>query len=100
MSEEITNRSQSYYEDTVVLPSVLAFKNMLEQVRWEETSRYQKYLEDTQMQCIEKITSGILQKVLNMPVQQLEAATEANEMDHLLTGLSLLFSRDGNSQPG
>jgi glutamyl-tRNA reductase len=75
-----------------VSPTINKLKTALEAIRQEEIDRYTKNLSDHEMQKVEKITSGIMQKIIKLPVLQLKAACQRGEAETLVDVLNELFN--------
>jgi glutamyl-tRNA reductase len=85
-------------KEMVVSPTIQKLKNALEQIRQEEMSRYMKSLTQDEAAKMEKITSGIMQKVLKLPVLQLKAACKRGEAETLIDVLNDLFNLERQSE--
>lgn len=79
-------------KEMVVSPTIQKLKNALEQIRKEEMARYMKSLSEAEAEKVDKITQGIIQKILKQPVIQLKAACKRGEADTLVEVLSGLFN--------
>ncbi|WP_266363328.1 glutamyl-tRNA reductase [Tellurirhabdus rosea] len=99
--EAIIDQSMVEFNDwsreMVVSPTINKFKNALEQIRKEEIARHLKNLTDEESEKIDKITRGIMQKIIKLPVLQLKAACKRGEADTLIDVLTDLF--DLEKQP-
>ena len=84
-------------KEMMVSPTINKLKNALEQIRKEETARYMKHLSPDESERIDKITRGIIQKVLKLPVLQLKAACKRGEAETLIDVLNDLFNLDAQS---
>ena len=84
-------------KEMAVSPTINKLKNALEQIRKEEISRHLKNLTPTESDKIDKITRGIMQKIIKLPVLQLKAACKRGEAETLIDVLNDLF--DLESQP-
>ncbi|MEM9832971.1 MAG: glutamyl-tRNA reductase [Bacteroidota bacterium] len=89
--EESLRDLQQWAQEMEVSPTIQRLKNALEQIRQEEMSRYLKDLDDTQRQQVEKITRGMMQKIMKLPVLQLKAACKRGEAETLIDVLNDLF---------
>jgi glutamyl-tRNA reductase len=74
-----------------VSPTIQKLKSALEQIRKEEVARYVKGMTDAEAEKVEKITSGMMQKIIKLPVLQLKAACKRGEADTLIDVLNDLF---------
>ena len=81
-------------KEMMVSPTINKLKNALEQIRKEEIARHLKHLSPNESEQVEKITRGIMQKVLKLPVLQLKAACKRGEAETLIDVLNDLFNLD------
>lgn len=84
-------------KEMVVSPTINKLKNALEQIRRDEIARHMKHLTPNESEKIEKITRGIMQKIIKLPVLQLKAACKRGEAETLIDVLNDLF--DLEKQP-
>ena len=84
-------------KEMVVSPTINKLKNALEQIRRDEIARHMKHLTSDESEKIEKITRGIMQKIIKLPVLQLKAACKRGEAETLIDVLNDLF--DLEKQP-
>jgi glutamyl-tRNA reductase len=77
--------------EMVVSPTINKLKNALEQIRKEEIARHLKNLSSEEAERIEKITMGIVQKIMKSPVLNLKAACKRGEADQLVDVINELF---------
>ena len=77
--------------EMVVSPTINKLKNALEQIRKEEVSRHLKNLSAEESERIEKITMGIVQKIMKSPVLNLKAACKRGDADQLVDVINELF---------
>lgn len=93
--EAMVSQSIADFEDwtkeMIVSPVIQKLKNLLEHIRKEELERYMKQLDEEEVAKIDKITKGMMQKILKMPVLQLKAACKRGEAETLADVLSDLF---------
>jgi glutamyl-tRNA reductase len=89
---------EDWSKEMVVSPTIQKLKNALEQIRKEEMARYMKSLTDAEAEKVDKITQGIIQKILKQPVIQLKAACKRGEADTLVEVLSGLFNLEQQVQ--
>jgi len=78
--------------ETAVSPTIQKFKNALEQIRQEEMARYMKTLNAEEAERMDKITKGMMQKIIKLPVLQLKAACKRGEAETLIDVLNDLFN--------
>ncbi|MEZ0483022.1 glutamyl-tRNA reductase [Fibrella aquatica] len=81
-------------KEMMVSPTINKLKNALEQIRKEEIARHLKHLSPDESERMDKITKGIMQKVLKLPVLQLKAACKRGEAETLIDVLNDLFNLD------
>ncbi|NID10439.1 glutamyl-tRNA reductase [Fibrivirga algicola] len=97
--EAIISQSTAEFGDwskeMMVSPTINKLKNALEQIRKEEIARHLKHLSPDESERMDKITKGIMQKVLKLPVLQLKAACKRGEAETLIDVLNDLFNLDG-----
>jgi glutamyl-tRNA reductase len=84
--------------ETAVSPTINKFKNALEQIRQEEMARYMKQLTAEEAEKFDKITKGMMQKIVKLPVLQLKAACKRGEAETLIDVLNDLFNLEQQSQ--
>ncbi|GAB3992814.1 glutamyl-tRNA reductase [Spirosoma daeguense] len=84
-------------KEMVVSPTINKLKNALEQIRRDEIARHLKHLTPDESEKIDKITRGIMQKIIKLPVLQLKAACKRGEAETLIDVLNDLF--DLEKQP-
>lgn len=78
-------------KEMVVSPTINKLKNALEQIRRDEIARHLKHLTPDESEKIDKITRGIMQKIIKLPVLQLKAACKRGEAETLIDVLNDLF---------
>lgn len=78
-------------KEMVVSPTINKLKNALEQIRRDEIARHLKHLTPNESEKVEKITRGIMQKIIKLPVLQLKAACKRGEAETLIDVLNDLF---------
>ncbi|WP_080054869.1 glutamyl-tRNA reductase [Spirosoma aerolatum] len=84
-------------KEMVVSPTINKLKNALEQIRRDEIARHLKHLTPDESEKVDKITKGIMQKIIKLPVLQLKAACKRGEAETLIDVLNDLF--DLEKQP-
>ena len=84
-------------KEMMVSPTINKLKNALEQIRREEIGRYAKSVSPDEAEKIEKITRGIMQKIIKLPVLQLKAACKRGEAETLIDVLNDLFNLEQQS---
>lgn len=88
----------SWSEEMVVSPTIQKLKNALEQIRQQELARYLKTLNTEESQLVEKVTKGMMQKIIKLPVLQLKAACKRGEAETLIDVLNDLFNLEKEKQ--
>lgn len=96
---EATAGFDDWSKEMVVSPTINKLKNALEQIRKEEVSRHLKNLSPEESEKLEKITMGIVQKIIKLPVLQLKAACKRGEADQLVDVINELFDLEKQSEP-
>jgi len=84
-------------KEMMVSPTINKLKNALEQIRREEIGRYAKSMSSDESEKIDKITRGIMQKIIKLPVLQLKAACKRGEAETLIDVLNDLFNLEQQS---
>ena len=79
-------------KEMVVSPTINKLKNALEQIRKDEIARHLKGLSPDESERIERITKGMMQKIIKLPVLQLKAACKRGEAETLIDVLNDLFN--------
>ncbi|KAB7732146.1 glutamyl-tRNA reductase [Rudanella paleaurantiibacter] len=79
-------------KEMMVSPTINKLKNALEQIRREEVGRYLKNMTPEESDKVDKITRGIMQKIIKLPVLQLKAACKRGEAETLIDVLNDLFN--------
>ncbi len=90
--EESIAEFENWAQEMVFSPTIQKFKNALEEIRKEELARYMKKMDDASFQTVDKITKGIMNKIIKMPVMQLKAACKRGEVETLVDVLNDLFN--------
>ncbi|SFC70316.1 glutamyl-tRNA reductase [Flexibacter flexilis DSM 6793] len=99
--KSIVNDAMAEFSDWTkemeVSPTINKLKNALEQIRQEEMARYMKQLSEDDVKLMDKITKGMMQKIIKLPVLQLKAACKRGEADTLIDVLNDLFNLEAHS---
>ncbi|WP_375562936.1 glutamyl-tRNA reductase [Bernardetia sp. OM2101] len=90
--DEAIEGFEDWSKEMIVSPTIHRLKNALEQIRKEEINRHLKNLDDKEIEKIEKITKGMMQKIIKLPVIQLKAACKRGEAETLVDVLNDLFN--------
>jgi len=83
--------------EMVMSPTINKLKNALEQIRKDELARHMKHMTTEESERIDKITRGMMQKIIKLPVLQLKAACKRGEADTLIDVLNDLFDLEKHS---
>ncbi len=89
--EEALSDMKEWAQEMAVSPTIHRLKNALEQIRQEEIARYLKGLNEKEAKYVDKITKGMMQKIIKLPVLQLKAACKRGEAETLIDVLNDLF---------
>jgi glutamyl-tRNA reductase len=89
--EETIVGFNDWSREMVVSPTINKLKNALEQIRKEEIARHLKNLSAEESERIEKITMGIVQKIMKSPVLNLKAACKRGDVNQLVEVIHELF---------
>lgn len=89
--EEGVSGLKDWAQEMEISPTIKKLKASLENIRKEEISRYLKNPSDTEVELIDKISKGIIQKVMKLPVLELKAACKRGEAENLVEVISDLF---------
>ena len=84
-------------QEMEVSPTIQRLKNTLERIRQEEIARHLKNMDEAEVAQLEKITKGMMQKIIKLPVLHLKAACQRGEAETLIDVLNDLF--DLEKQP-
>lgn len=85
-------------KEMIVSPTINKLKNALEQIRRDEIARHMKHLSPDESEKVDKITRGIMQKIIKLPVLQLKAACKRGEAETLIDVLNDLFNLEEQSE--
>ncbi len=89
--EQAIGEFGNWSKEMVVSPTINKLKNALEQIRRDEIARHLKHLTPDESEKVDKITRGIMQKIIKLPVLQLKAACKRGEAETLIDVLNDLF---------
>jgi glutamyl-tRNA reductase len=95
--EEALHDVENWAQEMEFSPTIHRLKSALEQIRQEEVSRYLKGLDEREAETVEKITRGMMQKIIKLPVLQLKAACKRGEAETLIDVLNDLFDLEKQS---
>jgi glutamyl-tRNA reductase len=90
--DEAVEGFEDWSKEMIVSPTIHRLKNALEQIRKEEINRHLKNLDEKEIEKIEMITKGIMQKIIKLPIIQLKAACKRGEAETLVDVLNDLFN--------
>jgi glutamyl-tRNA reductase len=77
--------------ELTISPTIQKLKDALEQIRQEELGRYLKTASPTEAELLDKATTGMMNKIMKLPVLQLKAACKRGEQETLIDLLNDLF---------
>lgn len=89
--EEALDGFLSWSKEMEASPTIKKFKDALENIRKAEIARHLKDLNERESEMVDKITKGILQKIIKLPVLQLKAACRRGDAENLIDVLNELF---------
>lgn len=89
---EIIQDIDVWSKELLVSPTIHKFKSTLDQIRKEEMAKYLKSMSESELEIVEKVTSGMMQKIIKMPILQLKAACKRGEAEELIESLNDLFN--------
>lgn len=95
---EATAGFEDWSKEMVVSPTINKLKNALEQIRKEELARHLKNLSPEESEKLDKITMGIVQKIIKLPVLQLKAACKRGEADQLVDVINEIFDLEKQNE--
>lgn len=85
--EELRNWSR----EMEVSPTIQKLKSALEEIRQSELSRHLKKMTTQEVELMDTVTKGMMQKIIKLPVLQLKAACKRGEAETLIDVLNDLF---------
>lgn len=89
--EEALTGFNGWARDMEVSPTIKKLKNALEQIRQEEIAKHLKNATNEEQALADKLSKGITQKIMKLPVLQLKAACKRGEAETLIDVLNDLF---------
>ncbi|MGB3619423.1 MAG: glutamyl-tRNA reductase [Catalinimonas sp.] len=92
--EEALAEFARWSNETMVSPTIQKLKAALEQIRQEEMARHLKKMSDEEHQMVDRVSRGMMQKIMKLPVLQLKAACKRGEAETLIDVLNDLFNLD------
>jgi len=90
--EDSIEQFSGWAKEAEMSPLINKFKHLLEQMRQEEISKYLKGLDPKEQEMMDKVTKGLLQRIIKLPVIQLKAACKRGNPETLMEGLNDLFN--------
>jgi glutamyl-tRNA reductase len=96
--DEALTGFNDWSREMVVSPTIQKFKQALEQIRRDELARHLKNLTAEEADKVDKITAGIIQKIIKFPVLNLKAACKRGDADQLADVLTELFDLERQAQ--
>ncbi|TAD97829.1 MAG: glutamyl-tRNA reductase [Bacteroidetes bacterium] len=85
-------------QEILVSPVIQQFKNVLENIRKDEMSRFAKQMNPQETEVVDKITRNILQKIIKYPVLELKAACKRGEAENVSEMLKNLFDLEKQTE--
>lgn len=92
LMEEGIAEFESWSREMEFSPTIKKLKNALEEIRQKEIAKYLKRLDERELETIDRITKGMIQKIIQLPVLQLKAACKRGEAETLVDVLNDLFN--------
>ncbi|MDN5205680.1 glutamyl-tRNA reductase [Fulvivirgaceae bacterium BMA10] len=94
---ESVNDFNNWSDQMVVSPTIQKLKNALEEIRQREIAKHIKNVDSKESKIIDKVTKGMMQKIIKLPVLQLKAACKRGEAETLIDVLNDLFDLERSS---
>jgi glutamyl-tRNA reductase len=85
-------------QEMMLTPTIHKLKSALEQIRQEELGKHVQQLSQKEAQAVEKVTQGIIQRLLKMHILPLKAACKRGEAETLVEVLNELFDLEKQAQ--
>ncbi len=98
--EESIVSFNDWSKEMEVSPTIHKLKNALEQIRKEEMNRHMKGLTKEETEKLEKITAGLVQKIIKQPIIHLKAACKRGDSDKMVDVLYDLFNLENFEEVG
>ena len=95
--EEALTEFGQWSDEMVVSPTIQKLKASLEQIRREEMARHLRRSSAQEQALVERVTRGMMQKIMKLPVLQLKAACKRGEAETLIDVLNDLFNLEGQT---
>jgi len=89
--EQSMDELHDWEQEMEVSPTINKLKNALEDIRQKEINKHIKELNPQNLEQIDAITRGMMQKIMKLPVLQLKAACKRGEAETLIDILNGLF---------
>ncbi|GJM59576.1 MULTISPECIES: glutamyl-tRNA reductase [Persicobacter] len=96
--QECQSEFMNWSKEMVVSPTIKKMKNSLEQIRQQEMARFLKNATEQEAKMMDKVTKGMIQKIMKLPVLQLKAACKRDEADQLVDVLNDLFDLEKSQE--
>ncbi|MGD1841291.1 MAG: glutamyl-tRNA reductase [Thermonemataceae bacterium] len=96
--EEAIRDFKNWTKEMEISPTIHKLKDALEQIRHEEMARYLKSMSEEEQALVDKVTRGMMQKIIKLPVLQLKAACKRGEADTLIDVLNDLFNLEKQNE--
>jgi glutamyl-tRNA reductase len=88
---EMAGSFGNWQKEAEVTSVITELKDALEDIRQQEMKRYLKNLNENEVEKVDLITRGIIQKIIKLPVLQLKTACQRGDADQLSEVLRTLF---------
>lgn len=75
-----------------ISPTIQRLKEALEQIRKEELARYFKRASESEIMLLDRVTRGMVNKILKLPVLQLKEACKRGNPEELIEALNDIFN--------
>ncbi len=85
-------------KEMIVSPTIAKLKSALDEIRKSEITKHLKNATESEKVLADKLTKGITQKIMNLPVIQLKAACKRGDAENLIEVLNDLFNLEGQHQ--
>jgi glutamyl-tRNA reductase len=97
--EEQLNDVASWSREMSVTPALHKIKASLEQIRKDEIDRYMRELDEHSLPLVEKVTTGMLNKIMRVHAVQLRTACQRGDAEQLAEVLQQLFNVEKQPLP-
>ena len=91
ITEESLAELNNWSREMEVSPTIQKLKSALEEIRQAELARHLKKMSPREVELMEAVTKGMMQKIIKLPVLHLKAACQRGEAETLIDVLNDLF---------